>query len=119
MRFFQANNVGIVKTDDWAISLNKSVLLLYKKCLGFNSVTDLLNVGVHVIELAVKTSESHDLVGDLLRESSDRRVLDVTKEMFDTDLFRFLGADFRLQHEHLNNRHSFHISLFRPLPRTK
>ncbi len=62
----------------------------------FKISANLLYVRVHVVELAVKTFEPHDLVGDLLRESSDCRVLDVAEEMLDTDFFCFFGADLRL-----------------------
>lgn len=62
----------------------------------------------------MKTSESHDLVGHLLRESSDRRVLDVSKEMFDTDLFCLFGTDLRLQDQKktLKNQTSLNSLIF-------
>ena len=56
-----------------------------------------MNVVVHVVELSVEPLEAHDLVGDLLRQGSDRRVLDVAKQVLDADLLSFFGSNFGLK----------------------
>ncbi len=57
----------------------------------------LLDVCVHVVELAVKSPESHDLIGDLLRKGSDGRVLDVPQQVLNADFLSLFGANFGLQ----------------------
>lgn len=57
----------------------------------------LLDVCVHVVELAVKAPESHDLIGDLLRKGPDGRVLDVPQQVFNADFLSLFGANLGLQ----------------------
>ena len=65
------------------------------KCF-FHWNSDLLNVVVHVVELSVEPLEAHDLVGDLLRQGSNRRVLDIAKQVLDANLLSFFGSNFGL-----------------------
>ena len=48
--------------------------------------TSLLEVFPHLLELDAEPLESHELVGDALREGADGGVLDVPEEVLDADL---------------------------------
>lgn len=61
---------------------------------GQLAVADLLQVVLDVAQLEIQSLQAEQLVGDLLRQTSDGRVFDVAQQVLDSNFFSFLCADF-------------------------